>query len=75
MGKAAVKRDGITKLSLLIMADGRPQYMVAADLRVSPSRLSQYSLGVRPIPAARIYEFCNFFRVNPDELLGWVDEG
>lgn len=55
------------------MEQGRPQYMIAADLHVSPGRLSEYALGNRPIPQRRIIEFCELLQCNPEELLGYAD--
>lgn len=55
------------------MEDGRPQYMIAADLGVSPSRLSEYALGNRAIPQYRVFRFCEVLKCNPHELLGFAD--
>lgn len=63
-----------TKLRLLLMDVGLPQYKLAALLDVSPTRLSEYALGRRPIPTNRIYHFCTVLSVSPTELIGWDDE-
>lgn len=56
-----------------LLEDGRPQYIIAAAVGVSPARVSQYALGRRPIPTRHIYNFCRELRCNVDELLGYED--
>lgn len=60
----------MSKLQELLRGDQRPQYVIAAELGVSPGRLSQYANGQRPIPMNRVYSICEFFGVDPQELLG-----
>ena len=60
----------VTKLQQLLREDQRPQYVIAAELGVSPGRLSQYANGMRSIPLNRVYSICEYFNVDPQELLG-----
>lgn len=64
--------ERVTKLSLRVMEDGRPQYQIAAELGVPAPRLSEYCHG-RPIPMHRIYRFCEVFRCDPTSLIGYED--
>lgn len=73
MSQVSRAQDRVTNLRLRLMEDGRPQYIIAAELEVSPSRLSEYALGNRTIPQHRVYTFCRVLRCNPDELLGFAD--
>lgn len=57
-----------------LLEDGRPQYIIAAQVGVSPARVSQYALGRRPIPTRHIYSFCEVLKCDVDQLLGYEDE-
>lgn len=63
----------VTKIRIRMLEDGRPQYVIAADLGVSPARLSEYALGRRPIPPQRIFELMRLWNCNPDDILGYED--
>ncbi len=65
--------DKITKLRLRMMEDPRPQYVIAAAACISPARLSQFAMGVRPIPQYRVYALCEVLECNPEDLLGFAD--
>lgn len=64
----------ITKMRMRLLEDGRPQYMIAAHVGVSPSRISEYALGRTKIPTRHIYRLCEVLRCNVDDLLGYEDE-
>jgi hypothetical protein len=64
----------VTKMRLRILEDGRPQYVIAADVGVSPARLSEYALGKRAIPSRLIYEFVRVFKCNVEDFLGWEED-
>jgi transcriptional regulator with XRE-family HTH domain len=57
-----------------MLEDGRPQYIIAAEAGVAPSRISEYALGKRQIPPRLIYNLCRVLRCNVDDLLGFDDE-
>lgn len=63
-----------TKLRMRLLEDGRPQYIIAAEVGVSPARVSQYALGRRPIPTRHIYSFCRVFGCNVSDVLGYEDD-
>jgi predicted transcriptional regulator len=63
----------VTKIRLRMLEDGRPQYEIAAQLGVSPARLSEYALGRRPIPPRRVFEFVRLWNCNPDDIIGYED--
>lgn len=65
----------VTKIRLRMLEDGRPQYVIAADVGVSPARLSEYALGKRPIPPHRIYEFMRLWDCSVTDILGYEDVG
>lgn len=64
----------ITKLRMRMLEDGRPQYIIAAMVGVSPARISEYALGKRAIPTKHIYSLCSTLRCNVDDLIGYEDE-
>jgi DNA-binding Xre family transcriptional regulator len=64
----------VTKIRLLLLEDGRPQYEIAALVGVSPARISEYCLARRPIPSQHIYSFCRVLHCNVEDLLGFADE-
>jgi transcriptional regulator with XRE-family HTH domain len=63
----------VTKIRMRMLEDGRPQYLIAAAVGVAPSRISEYALGKRQIPPRLIYNFCQVFRCNVEDLLGFDD--
>jgi DNA-binding Xre family transcriptional regulator len=65
---------GVTKMRLRLLDDGRPQYMIAAEVGVSPARISEYAMGKRQIPTRHIYRLCEVLHCNVDDLLGYSDE-
>lgn len=64
----------ITKIRMRMLEDGRPQYVIARELGITPARLSEYALGKRAIPTKRIFEFVRVWGCNPEDILGYVDE-
>lgn len=64
----------ITKIRLRLLEDGRPQYIIAAEVGVSPARISEYALGKRAIPTHHIYTLVRVLGCNVDDLLGYADE-
>lgn len=66
-------QERVTRISLRVIEDGRPQYKIAAELGVPAPRLSEYCLGKRPIPMRKIYRFCEVFQCDPTDLIGYED--
>lgn len=64
----------VTKIRIRMLEDGRPQYVIAAEVGVAPSRVSEYAMGKRQIPPRLIYNFCRVFQCNVEDLLGYDDE-
>lgn len=64
----------VTKMRMRLMEDGRPQYVIAEDLGIPPSRLSEYALGQRPIPTHRIYDFVRLWGCGVEDILGYEDD-
>jgi hypothetical protein len=48
--------------------------MIAARAGMAPSRLSEYILGQRDIPAHHIVSLCKVFKCEPDEIVGEIEE-
>jgi hypothetical protein len=66
----------ITKMRMRLLEDGRPQYRIAADLGVPPSRISEYALGRRAIPTKLLYDFVRLWGCGIDDILGYEpDDG
>lgn|SRR5215471_223236 len=63
----------VTKLRLALMHSGLPQYMVAAQSGMPPSRVSEYALGKKSIPAHHLMALASVLRVNPVDLIGDAD--
>lgn len=61
----------VTKLRIRILETGGPAYIVAARCGFSPSRMSEYVLGRREIPAKHVMALCEVLRCNPDDVVGW----
>jgi DNA-binding Xre family transcriptional regulator len=51
----------------------RPNYFVAVACGMAPSRLSEYALGKRAIPAHHVIRLCEVLKCNPDDILGAYD--
>jgi plasmid maintenance system antidote protein VapI len=64
----------ITKIRLRLLEDGRPQYVIAAEVGVSPARISEYCLGKRAIPTNHIYSLVKVLGCNVDDLLGYAND-
>jgi DNA-binding Xre family transcriptional regulator len=64
----------ITKIRLRLLEDGRPQYVIAAEVGVSPARISEYCLGKRAIPTQHIYSLVKVLGCNVQDLLGYADD-
>jgi transcriptional regulator with XRE-family HTH domain len=64
----------ITNLRLRLLEDGRPQYKIAAEVGVSPARISEYALGKRPIPTNHIYSLVRVLGCNVSDLIGFADD-
>lgn len=52
---------------------GEPQYMIAARAGMSPTRLSEYCLMQRDIPAKHLVSLCEVLECEPELLLGKVE--
>jgi DNA-binding Xre family transcriptional regulator len=64
----------ITKIRMRLLEDGRPQYVIAAMVGVSPARISEYCLGKRSIPTQHIYSLVQVLGCNVQDLLGYADD-
>lgn len=60
-----------TKLrAVLLEPQNRPNYYIAVQAGMAPSRLSEYALGKRAIPPHHLIRLCEVLRCNPDDILG-----
>lgn len=64
----------VSKLRMRILEEGGPAYIIAARAGISPSRVSEYTLGRRRIPPHHVVALCRVLKCNPDELLGFEPE-
>jgi transcriptional regulator with XRE-family HTH domain len=66
----------VTKLRLAILAYGGTDKNVAALSGMPPPRISEYSLGKRPITPKHLFSLCQVLGCAPDDLLGveYLDE-
>jgi len=63
-----------TKLrEILIRPQNRPNYQIAAQAALSPSRLSEYAWGRRPIPPHHLLRLCEVLKCSPDEIVGYAE--
>lgn len=60
-----------TKLrAVLLEPQNRPNYIIAVAAGMAPSRLSEYALGRREMPAHHIMRLCEVLRCQPEDILG-----
>jgi hypothetical protein len=57
-----------------MISSGKRAVEIAAATGITNSRLCEYALGHRPIPANRLIILAEYFQCNPSDLLGSVDE-
>lgn len=63
-----------TKLrALLLEPQNRPNYYVAVAAGMAPSRLSEYALGKRIIPAHHMIRLCEVLKCQPDDIMGELE--
>lgn len=65
-----VQRPQVTKLRLRVLETGGPAYIVAARAGFSPSRMSEYVLGRREIPAKHLVPLCEVLQCDPEDVVG-----
>lgn len=65
---------GVTKLRMALLNARGPQYMIAARAGITPSRLSEYALGHRSIPAHHLISLAEVLKTNPANLVGEADD-
>lgn len=63
----------VTKLRLALLNTDAPQYMIAALAGMSPSRVSEYALGKKPIPTHHLLALARVLKKNPSDLVGEAD--
>ncbi len=63
----------ITKLRVKLLTSDLPAFMIAGRSGVHASRLSEYSLGQKPIPAHHVVMLCKYFECEPEDIIGWMD--
>lgn len=61
----------ITKLRVLLTTSSIPQFRIAGLSGVHPSRLSEYSLGKRPIQPKHLIALSEFFQLPADQIVGY----
>ena len=73
-----MRTQRLTKLQLHVMTfcstHGLRGFQFAALVGISPSRLSEYQLGRRPIPYHHLTTLCELFQCGPKEVMGWTDD-
>ena len=62
--------EPVTNLALLVMACPIPQYKIASDCGMSPSKLSEYINGRRRISKHHVGPLAEYFQVPIDRVLG-----
>ena len=63
----------ITKLRAKLLSDPQPQFVIAGITGIHPSRLSEYSLGQKPIKNHHMELLCQYFKCEPEDLRGKID--
>lgn len=64
----------ITKLRSLLIKSNIPQYQVAARMGLHPSTLSAYSLGKESIKPYHLVQICQYFQLEPEDVIGYTYE-
>jgi hypothetical protein len=65
-----------TKLrTILLLPENRPNYIIAAKMGITPTRLSEYSNGKRAIPMHHLVIMTRYFNCEPEDITGRVDVG
>ena len=64
----------ITRIRKLLITGELPAYKVAAEVGIHPSTLSQYALGRKEVLPHHLIKLCKYYNLNPDEILGYIDE-
>jgi len=64
----------ISKLRLRCLEIGGPQYMIAARAGMPPSRLSEYILLQKDIPAHHVVALCRVLECEPEDIIGEAED-
>lgn len=63
----------MNKLRFKLITADYPAFMIGGLAGVHPSRLSEYSRGLKSIPSHHMILLCKYFECEPDDLLGEQD--
>lgn len=63
-----------TKLGRLVKESGKPLYYWAAVAEIAYSKMSKYASGAESIPSNHLFRLAQAFGVEPEEIVGVVDE-
>ena len=63
----------ITRLRYVLINAPVTQNTVAHETHITPSTLSSYALGRQPIRPHHLIRLCEYFRLDPESLLGTID--
>lgn len=67
-------RRGVTRLRLALLDDGRTQVEIARVAGMTPSRVSEYALGHKPIPPHHQIILSRVLNRRPQDLIGYAEE-
>lgn len=59
-----------SRLQKKILEAKKPQYIIANEVGIPSPRLSEYVHGRRQMTIPHLLQLCEYFRCNPDELIG-----
>lgn len=70
---SVIHQAPITKLRKKMLEIGGPAYRVAERAGFPASRMSEYTLGRKPIPVKHLVALCRVFNCDPEDITGWAD--
>jgi len=63
-----------TKLAEVVEQSGLRQYQFAGGCFIHPTTFGEYMRGVRPIPSHHLLSICRFIELEPETIVGYVEE-
>jgi hypothetical protein len=64
----------VTRLRILLLDVPVPQVTFCAAVGIRPPHLSNYALGIRPIPDRDLARLSAYFAVPPHEIVGYAPD-